>query len=88
MLLAACRRGRADLADLLTPAGVWRLRTYLSQGENRCLQITGITSNVGVETARAPPGARQPVRAVERAASKGAASAERGCEVALTDIDG
>jgi len=72
MLLAACRRGRAGLADLLTPAGVWRLRTYLSQGENRCLQITGITSNVGVV----------------REARKGAASAERGCEVALTDIDG
>jgi uncharacterized protein YbjT (DUF2867 family) len=49
--------------------------------------ITGITGKVGGETARTLLGARQPVRAVVRDARKGAAWAERDCEVALADID-
>jgi len=45
--------------------------------------ITGITGKVGGALARALLADGQPVRAVVRAADKGHAWAERGCEVAL-----
>jgi NAD(P)H dehydrogenase (quinone) len=48
--------------------------------------ITGITGNVGGELARALLAAKQPVRAVVRDFSKGAAWAERGCDLAQADI--
>ena len=49
--------------------------------------ITGITGNVGGEVACTLLAANRPVRAVMRDMRKGAAWAERGCEVALADID-
>jgi NAD(P)H dehydrogenase (quinone) len=49
--------------------------------------ISGITGNVGGEVARTLLAAKRPVRAVMRDTRKGAAWAERGCEVALADID-
>src|SRR5271154_3191780 len=48
--------------------------------------ITGITGNVGGEVARTLLAARQPVRAVVRDPGKGAAWAERGCDLARADI--
>ena len=48
--------------------------------------ITGITGKVGGHTAHALLEAGLPVRAVVRDATKGAVWAERGCEVALADI--
>jgi uncharacterized protein YbjT (DUF2867 family) len=48
--------------------------------------ITGITGNVGGEVARNLLAAHQPVRAVMRDASKSKIWTERGCEVALADI--
>ena len=48
--------------------------------------ITGVTGNVGGETARRLLAAGKPVRAVVRDEQKGKAWAERGCEVAVTDI--
>jgi uncharacterized protein YbjT (DUF2867 family) len=48
--------------------------------------ITGITGNVGGEVARTLLAAKQPVRAVVRDFSKGAAWAERGCDLAQADI--
>jgi NAD(P)H dehydrogenase (quinone) len=48
--------------------------------------ITGITGKVGGALARALLGNGQPVRAVVRDADKGHAWAERGCEVALADM--
>jgi uncharacterized protein YbjT (DUF2867 family) len=48
--------------------------------------ITGITGNVGGEVARNLLAAKQPVRAVVRDLGKGAAWAERGCDVARADI--
>ncbi len=48
--------------------------------------ITGITGNVGGEVAHALLEAKQPVRAVVRDFSKGAAWAKRGCDLAHADI--
>jgi NAD(P)H dehydrogenase (quinone) len=48
--------------------------------------ITGITGNVGGEVARNLLAAKQPVRAVVRDLGKGAAWAERGCDLARADI--
>jgi uncharacterized protein YbjT (DUF2867 family) len=48
--------------------------------------ISGITGNVGGEVARILLGAKQPVRAVVRDLSKGAAWAERGCALSQADI--
>jgi len=48
--------------------------------------ITGITGNVGGELARTLLAAKQPVRAVVRDMGKGAAWAERGCDLARADI--
>jgi uncharacterized protein YbjT (DUF2867 family) len=49
--------------------------------------ITGITGQVGSDLARHLLAAQQPVRAVVRDSQKGAAWAERGCEVAVADIN-
>jgi NAD(P)H dehydrogenase (quinone) len=49
--------------------------------------ITGITGQVGGAVARALLAAKQPLRAVVRDAAKGAAWADRGCQVALATID-
>jgi uncharacterized protein YbjT (DUF2867 family) len=49
--------------------------------------ITGITGRVGGAVARALLEAGQPIRAVVRDAAKGAAWAERGCEVAVAAMD-
>jgi uncharacterized protein YbjT (DUF2867 family) len=49
--------------------------------------ITGTTGKVGGRVARTLLAANQPVRAVVRDANKGAAWAERGCEVALAEIN-
>jgi len=49
--------------------------------------ITGITGQVGGAVARALLAARLPVRAVVRAAGKGVTWAERGCEVAIADMN-
>src|SRR5271154_4423220 len=48
--------------------------------------ITGITGNVGGEVARTLLAAKQPVHAVVRDLSKGAAWAERGCDLAHAEI--
>ena len=48
--------------------------------------ITGVTGNVGGETARRLLAAGKPVRAVVRDEQKGNAWADRGCEVAVADI--
>jgi NAD(P)H dehydrogenase (quinone) len=48
--------------------------------------ITGITGKVGGALARALLAESQPVRAVVRAADKGQAWAERGCEVAVAEM--
>src|SRR5580704_13564572 len=48
--------------------------------------ITGITGNVGGEVARNLLAAKQPVRAVVRDLGKGAAWAERGCDLARAEI--
>ncbi|HWY23504.1 MAG TPA: NmrA family NAD(P)-binding protein [Nevskia sp.] len=48
--------------------------------------ITGITGQVGAATARSLLSADQPVRAVVRERSKGAAWAALGCEVAVADL--
>lgn len=48
--------------------------------------ITGITGKVGGAAARALLAAGQPVRAVVRDAAKGRFWSERGCEVALADM--
>src|SRR5271169_5558441 len=49
--------------------------------------ITGITGKVGGEVARNLLGANEKVRAVLRDARKRAAWVERGCEIALADMD-
>jgi len=49
--------------------------------------ITGITGQVGGTVARRLLAAKLPVRAVVRDAIKGAAWAERGCEVAVADMN-
>jgi len=49
--------------------------------------ITRITGQVGGAVARALLAARLPVRAVVRAAGKGVTWAERGCEVAIADMN-
>ena len=49
--------------------------------------ITGITGQVGGTVARRLLAANLPVRAVVRDAIKGAAWAERGCEVAVADMN-
>jgi uncharacterized protein YbjT (DUF2867 family) len=49
--------------------------------------ITGITGKVGGALASALLAANEPVRAVVRDGEKGRAWAERGCEVALADMD-
>ena len=49
--------------------------------------ITGITGNVGGEVARRLLAVNQPVRAVVRDVGKGAAWAERGCDVVSADIN-
>ncbi|RDS86681.1 NmrA family NAD(P)-binding protein [Dyella psychrodurans] len=49
--------------------------------------ITGITGKVGSAMARALLNANQPVRAIVRDAEKGRAFAEKGCEVAIADMD-
>lgn len=49
--------------------------------------ITGITGKVGGAMVRALLNAKQPVRAVVRDAEKGKAFADRGCEVALADMN-
>ncbi len=49
--------------------------------------VTGITGNVGSVLARTLLEQRLPVRAVVRHAVKGEAWAERGCEVAVADIN-
>ena len=49
--------------------------------------ITGITGQVGGRLATELLGAKQRVRAVVRDASKGAAWAAKGCEVALASVD-
>jgi uncharacterized protein YbjT (DUF2867 family) len=49
--------------------------------------ITGITGKVGGALARVLLADGQPVRAVVRAADKGYGWAERGCEVALAEMN-
>ncbi len=49
--------------------------------------VTGITGQVGSEVARNLLAANQPVRAVLRDPAKGKAWAERGCEIALADMN-
>jgi uncharacterized protein YbjT (DUF2867 family) len=49
--------------------------------------ITGITGKVGSSVARALLKARLPVRAVVRAEAKGIPWADRGCDVAVADLD-
>jgi uncharacterized protein YbjT (DUF2867 family) len=48
--------------------------------------ITGISGKVGAAVARSLLAANQPVRAVVRDRSKGAAWARLGCEIAVTDL--
>jgi uncharacterized protein YbjT (DUF2867 family) len=48
--------------------------------------VTGITGKVGAAAARSLLSADQPVRAVVRDGSKGAAWAKLGCEVAIADL--
>jgi uncharacterized protein YbjT (DUF2867 family) len=49
--------------------------------------ITGITGNIGGQLAQNLLSAGEPVRAIVRDARKGAAWADRGCEVALAEIE-
>jgi len=49
--------------------------------------VTGITGNVGGQVARTLLAANRPVRAVVRDSRNGASSTERGCEVAVADIN-
>ena len=49
--------------------------------------MTGITGQVGGVTARTLRNTGLPVRAVMRDAAKGAAWKERGCEIALADMN-
>lgn len=49
--------------------------------------ITGITGKVGGATAQALLSTNQPVRAIVRDQEKGKALAEKGCEVAIADMD-
>jgi NAD(P)H dehydrogenase (quinone) len=55
--------------------------------EEAMYAITGITGKVGGALAATLLAAGRPVRAVVRDASKGAAWAERGCEIALADMN-
>jgi NAD(P)H dehydrogenase (quinone) len=66
-----------------------RYREYSASDcqEKTMYAITGITGNVGGEVARTLLAARQPLRAVVRDVRKGDPWAQRGCEVALADID-
>jgi NAD(P)H dehydrogenase (quinone) len=49
--------------------------------------ITGITGNVGGELARTLLAEGKPVRAVVRDAAKGEAWAQKGCEIAVADVN-
>src|SRR5262245_59064595 len=49
--------------------------------------ITGITGNVGGALARTLLEAGQPIRAVVRGAVKGRSWAEKGCEVAIAEME-
>jgi uncharacterized protein YbjT (DUF2867 family) len=49
--------------------------------------IMGVTGQVGGEVARNLLAAGKPVRAVVRSAEKGSAWAQKGCEVAVADVD-
>src|SRR5271163_4169035 len=55
--------------------------------EVKMFAITGITGQVGGATARMMLASGQQVRAVVRSADKGAPWAERGCEVAVADMN-
>jgi uncharacterized protein YbjT (DUF2867 family) len=58
-----------------------------SYGSPNMFAVTGITGQVGGAVARTLLDARVPVRAVMRDAAKGAAWKERGCEVAVADMN-
>ena len=49
--------------------------------------VTGITGKVGAAVARSLLAADQPVRAVIRDRSKGAAWARLGCDIAVVDME-
>ena len=51
------------------------------------LAITGITGQVGGAVARTLLAAHQPVRAVVRDAAKGRTWADKGCDVAVADMN-
>src|SRR4051812_14292090 len=56
-------------------------------GDDTMFAITGITGKVGAETARHLLAAKQSVRGVVRDARKGAAWEDRGCDIAIADIN-
>jgi NAD(P)H dehydrogenase (quinone) len=60
---------------------------FIAMTNNELCAITGITGKVGGAVARNLLGANQSLRAVVRDADKGTAWAERGCEVALADMN-
>jgi NAD(P)H dehydrogenase (quinone) len=55
--------------------------------EDWMFAITGITGNIGGELARILLAAGRPVRAVVRDAAKGEAWAQKGCEIAVADVN-
>jgi uncharacterized protein YbjT (DUF2867 family) len=65
----------------------WNSNRVDRQGGGRMFAITGITGKVGGEVARNLLSAKQRVRAVIRDVRKGEAWAERGCAIALAEMD-
>src|ERR1700726_4612383 len=69
----------------------WDSATHVASGDSlkrRVLMfaITGITGKVGAAVARSLLSADQPVQAVVRDHSKGAAWAQLGCDIAVADM--
>jgi uncharacterized protein YbjT (DUF2867 family) len=77
------------LSQCIAPRGRIRSSAAPLRGDQEIdmYAITGITGQVGGQLAMEMLGAKRPVRAVVRDATKAAAWAARGCEVALASFD-
>src|ERR1700682_2946162 len=87
-ILAPTSRNCLTAASRRRPSsGGVRAQTFnFDRGEMKMYAITGITGKVGGALARTLLADGQPVRAVVRDTDKGRAWAERGCSVALAEM--
>jgi uncharacterized protein YbjT (DUF2867 family) len=75
------------VAQILFPGHILKTRCTERREDNIMHAIMGITGQVGGAVARALLAGAKPVRAIVRDPGKGRTWADRGCEVALADIN-